>query len=90
MFKKKIIFLMGPTCIGKSLIVLDLCKEFLMDFISVDASSIYKSMDIGTAKPGKKILCNVNYHLIDILEHLDRNRPFVTPVPFTLKLMGHP
>lgn len=59
---------MGPTCIGKSLIVLDLCKEFLMDFISVDASSIYKSMDIGTAKPGKKILCNVNYHLIDILD----------------------
>ncbi len=59
---------MGPSGIGKSLIVVDLCKHFYFNVISVDSTSIYKYMDIGTAKPTKKELDFVNYFLINILD----------------------
>lgn len=68
MVAKTVLFFMGPTCVGKSSIVLSLFKDFSINFINVDASSIYKNMDIGTAKPNKDILNKIDYHLIDILD----------------------
>ncbi|MCV2508747.1 MAG: tRNA (adenosine(37)-N6)-dimethylallyltransferase MiaA [Candidatus Lightella neohaematopini] len=57
---------MGPTASGKSKFVIKLRNYIPIDIISVDSTLIYKGMDIGTAKPPKKILNKVPHKLIDI------------------------
>ena len=70
--KKKIIFLAGPTAIGKSEFSLKICKNFPVEIISVDSVQVFKEMDIGSAKPTKKSLSNCKHHLIDIINPYEK------------------
>ena len=65
-FNETIIFLMGPTASGKTDLAIELSKHFKARLISVDSALIYKSMDIGSAKPDKKTLEKHPHYLIDI------------------------
>lgn len=56
------IFLMGPTAIGKTDLAIQLTDHFPVEIISVDSAMVYKGMDIGTGKPNTSI----PHHLIDI------------------------
>ncbi len=60
------IFLMGPTAAGKSALAMALHERFPIDIISVDASQVYRGMDIGTAKPTAAEQACVPHRLIDI------------------------
>lgn len=62
------IFLMGPTASGKTELALELARALPCDLISVDSALVYRGMDIGTAKPSKKILAEFPHRLIDIRE----------------------
>jgi len=62
------VFLMGPTASGKSALALELLQRFPMEIIQVDSASIYRGMDIGTAKPEPSVLRRYPHHLIDILD----------------------
>lgn len=64
--KPKIIFLVGPTAIGKSQIGVCLAKKINAEIISCDSMQIYKRMDIVTSKPPLILRKSVNHHLIDI------------------------
>ncbi|MGB9873628.1 MAG: tRNA (adenosine(37)-N6)-dimethylallyltransferase MiaA [Hydrogenobacter sp.] len=57
----------GPTASGKSSIACLVAQALDGEIISADSMSVYKHMDIGTAKP---IECMklVKHHLVDILE----------------------
>ena len=48
---KNIFLLIGPTASGKSNISLQLTKDFPFEVINADLYSVYKEMNIGTAKP---------------------------------------
>ncbi|AZP36276.1 tRNA dimethylallyltransferase [Candidatus Annandia adelgestsuga] len=63
-----IIFLMGPTNVGKTLLAIELCKKIPFDIISVDSAMIYKNMNIGTSKPSKKKLKKIPHYLINIIK----------------------
>ncbi len=65
--KKKIIFLAGPTAIGKSDLALKICENLPVEIINVDSVQVFKEMNIGSAKPSKKSLSNCRHHLIDII-----------------------
>ena len=65
--KKKIIFLAGPTAIGKSEFALNICENLPVEIINVDSVQVFKEMDIGSAKPTKKSLSSCRHHLIDII-----------------------
>ena len=65
---KKVIVLLGPTGVGKTGASILLAKELDTEIISADSMQIYRSMDIGTAKPTKKELAEVRHHMIDIIE----------------------
>lgn len=67
MFYKKILFLLGPTAVGKTKISLQLNKKLSIKIINVDSSMIYKNMNIGTAKPHIKLLNKISHYLINIL-----------------------
>lgn len=63
---KKLIVILGPTASGKSEIAIKLAKKFNGEIVSADSRQIYRGLDIGTAKPTKKMMEIVKHHLINI------------------------
>ncbi len=63
-----IFILLGPTGSGKSNLSYKLANDFDFEIINADLFSIYKYLDIGTAKPSKEQLNEYNHFLFDKLE----------------------
>lgn len=62
------ILITGVTASGKGKLAFDLACQIDAEIISVDSMKVYRRMDIGTAKPPKKVREKIRYHLIDIVE----------------------
>ena len=60
--KKKILCISGPTAAGKSASVLALAQSTPIEIISMDSATIYKHMDIGTAKASAEEQAQVPNH----------------------------
>ena len=60
------ICLMGPTAAGKTALAMALAARGDVEIISVDSGMVYRSMDIGTAKPTPDELALAPHRLIDI------------------------
>jgi tRNA dimethylallyltransferase len=60
--------LAGPTAAGKTGLALKLAAEVPVEIVSVDSALVYRSMDIGTAKPTPAERAAAPHHLIDILD----------------------
>lgn len=67
-FTPPLIFLMGPTAVGKTALAVELVEHFPLDIISVDSAMVYRGMDIGTGKPQPAVLAKAAHKLIDICE----------------------
>lgn len=65
--KKKLIFIVGPTGVGKTKLSTDIASYINAQIISCDSMQIYKEFDIGTAKVKKSEMKNIKHHLIDII-----------------------
>ena len=48
-----VIVLIGPTASGKTELALEIAEYFKTRIHNIDSRQIYKSMNIGTAKPSK-------------------------------------
>lgn len=68
---KRILCISGPTAAGKSASVLALAKTTPIEIISMDSATIYKEMDIGTAKASVEEQAQVPHHLLDIRDPAD-------------------
>ncbi|MGP1718118.1 MAG: tRNA (adenosine(37)-N6)-dimethylallyltransferase MiaA [Methylophilus sp.] len=66
------IFLMGPTASGKTAATIALYQALPLEIISVDSALVYRSMDIGTAKPDAETLRQAPHHLIDLITPLEQ------------------
>lgn len=66
--ENSIITIVGPTACGKSQVAMALATEFDAEIICADSRTIYKGMDIGTAKPSDRDREKVRHHLLDIVE----------------------
>jgi tRNA dimethylallyltransferase len=62
-----LIVVLGQTGSGKSTLALDLAQRFKGEIIAADSRTVYKGMDIGTAKPSVEDRQLVPHHLIDIV-----------------------
>lgn len=60
--------LTGPTGSGKSTIALQLAEQLGAEIVSMDSMTLYRGLDIGTAKPSTHDQARVRHHLIDVLE----------------------
>ena len=60
--------LTGPTASGKSGLGMELARRHDLEIVSADSMSIYKRMDIGTAKPGVTERAEVPHHCLDLVE----------------------
>jgi len=65
--KPRLVFLVGPTAIGKTELSSRLAKELNAEIISCDSMQIYKGMDILTSKPALEARKKIPHHLVDIV-----------------------
>ena len=63
---EKVLFILGPTAVGKTDISVALAKKFNGEIISCDSVQIFKGLNIGSAKITKEEMQEVKHHLIDI------------------------
>ncbi|HEX7386956.1 MAG TPA: tRNA (adenosine(37)-N6)-dimethylallyltransferase MiaA [Castellaniella sp.] len=63
-----LICLAGPTASGKSAASLALAQHWPIELIIMDSATIYRGMDVGTAKPSPEEQARVPHHLLDILD----------------------
>ena len=65
---KEIIVIVGPTGVGKTKLSIELAKKINGEIINADSVSIYKHLNIGSAKPTEQEQKEAKHHLIDIKE----------------------
>lgn len=63
-----LIVITGPTASGKTGLALELAERYRGEIICADSRTIYKGMDIGTAKPTLDEQERVPHHLLDVVE----------------------
>ena len=69
--KRNVIFVAGPTAVGKTKYAIEIAKAFHGEIISADSMQIYKYMDIGSAKPTKEELAQAKHYLVDEIDPRD-------------------
>ncbi len=62
-----VIVIVGQTGSGKSALAMELAKKFDGEIICADSRTVYKGMDIGTAKPNREEQARIPHHLLDIV-----------------------
>jgi len=62
------IYLTGPTAAGKTVVGVALARRLGAEIIALDSMTLYRGMDIGTAKPTLAERSEVPHHLIDVLD----------------------
>ena len=65
---QNVLILTGPTASGKTQLALELAGPLNAEIIAMDSMTLYRGMDIGTAKPTLDERRRVPHHLIDVLD----------------------
>lgn len=63
-----LVVIVGPTASGKSALAIELAERFGGEIICADSRTIYKGMDIGTAKPSPEDQARVQHWGLDLVE----------------------
>ncbi|MCX5713503.1 MAG: tRNA (adenosine(37)-N6)-dimethylallyltransferase MiaA [Candidatus Omnitrophica bacterium] len=64
---KQIIFIVGPTAVGKTAVAACLARKIKGEIISCDSMQVYKGMDILASKPSDALRKNIPHHLISVV-----------------------
>lgn len=67
-FELPLVVIVGPTASGKSATAMRIAKEFNGEIICADSRTIYKGLDIGTAKPSAEDQAEVPHWGLDLVE----------------------
>lgn len=63
------VVLVGTTASGKSAVALEVARRLGgVEILSVDSMSVYRELDIGTAKPTAAVRAEIPHHLIDLVD----------------------
>ena len=64
----KILVISGPTASGKTALAVELALRHGGEVVSADSMQIYRTMDIGTAKPTAEEMRGVPHHMLDVAD----------------------
>ena len=62
------IYLTGATASGKTAVGVELARRLDAEIVAMDSMTLYRGMDIGTAKPTAAERKGIPHHLIDVLD----------------------
>jgi tRNA dimethylallyltransferase len=62
------IYLTGPTGSGKTAVGVALARRVGAEILALDSTTLYRGMDIGTAKPSLAERGGIPHHLIDVID----------------------
>jgi len=62
----EVLFIVGPTAVGKSEAALCAAEKLKAEIVSADSMQVYRGLDILSAKPGWEERSRVRHHLIDV------------------------
>jgi tRNA dimethylallyltransferase len=62
------LILTGPTGSGKTQLGVELAERLGAEIVAMDSMTLYRGMDVGTAKPGPDERRRVPHHLLDVLD----------------------
>jgi tRNA dimethylallyltransferase len=65
---KRCWILAGPTAVGKSAVALELAELLGAEIVALDSMTVYRGMDIGTAKPSPEDQARVPHHMLDLID----------------------
>jgi tRNA dimethylallyltransferase len=66
--RPEVLALVGPTAVGKTALALQLAEKMPVEVVSADSRTVYRWMDIGTAKPTLAERQRVPHHLVDVVD----------------------
>ena len=69
---KPLLVIVGPTASGKSDLAMKVATKYDGEIICADSRTIYRGMDIGTAKPSAEEQKQVPHHSLDVVSPGDR------------------
>ena len=72
MDQSKVVFVIGPTAVGKSKLGIEIAKRFNGEVISMDSMQVYKSLDILTNKVTKEETEGIPHHMLSMVEPTDQ------------------
>lgn len=64
---EKLITILGPTASGKTSLAIELAHKYNGEIVCADSRTIYKGMDIGTAKPTHEEQKGIIHHLLGVV-----------------------
>lgn len=66
--EKRVIFVLGPTAVGKTKYAIEIARALGGEIVSADSMQLYKFMDIGSAKPTAEEQSLCRHHLVDMID----------------------
>lgn len=65
---QRAVYLTGPTASGKTAVGVALARRLGAEIVAMDSMTLYRGMDIGTAKPTAEERQGIPHHLLDVLD----------------------
>jgi len=65
---KPLLIIAGPTASGKSALALELARRYQGELLCFDSTTVYRGLDIGTAKPTLPEQACCPHHLLNLVE----------------------
>ena len=67
-FDAPLVVILGPTASGKTALAIHLAQRFFGEILSCDSVAVYRSFEVGTAKPSRDDRTRVRHHFIDVVD----------------------
>ena len=63
-----VVAIVGPTASGKTALSLSISERLPAEIVACDSRTIYRYMDIGTAKPSAAERAHIRHHMLDLVD----------------------
>lgn len=67
-FPAACVYLTGPTASGKTAVGIELARLLDAEIVAMDSMTVYRGLDVGTAKPTREERAAAAHHLLDIVD----------------------
>ena len=66
--QEPLLAIVGPTASGKTELAIEAAERLGAEIVCADSTTVYRGMDVGTAKPTLEQRARVPHHLVDVAE----------------------